>query len=77
MQLAAWEMGVGSCLASIYQPDQARQILGFPHDLHIRFAISFGYPLEQEKLNAPPQPGGRLPFDEVVHWDRWQGKREE
>jgi nitroreductase len=77
MQLAAWEMGVGSCLASIYQPDQARQILGFPHDLHIRCAISFGYPLEQEKLNAPPQPDGRLPFDEVVHWDRWQGKREE
>ncbi len=30
MQLAAWELGIGSCLASIYEPDKARQLLGFP-----------------------------------------------
>jgi nitroreductase len=71
MQLAAWELGVGSCLASIYQPDRARQILGFPEDLHLRIAISFGYPSEAEKLTQLPQKGGRRSLDEVVHWETW------
>jgi nitroreductase len=71
MQLAAWELGVGSCLASIYEPEQARRILGFPEDLHLRIALSFGYPLEDEKLSAAPKAGGRRTLDDVVHWDHW------
>lgn len=71
MQLAAWELGIGSCPATIYQSDRAREILGFPHDLHLRFALSFGYPLEEETITAPPKKGGRRPLEEVVHWDRW------
>jgi nitroreductase len=71
MQLQAWELGVGSCLASIYHPDQARRILGFPDDLHMRIAISFGYPQEAGVLTAPARPGGRRSLDDVVHWDRW------
>jgi nitroreductase len=71
MQLAAWELGVGSCMATLYQAERARQILGFPEDRHLRFAISFGYPLEDEKLVASPQKGGRLTFDETVHWQKW------
>jgi len=30
MQLAAWELGVGSVPASIYEAEKAREILGFP-----------------------------------------------
>jgi len=71
MQLAAWEMGIGSCLATIYEPDKARQILGFPDDQHIRIAISFGYPLDEETLTTKPWKGGRRPLDEIVHWDKW------
>jgi nitroreductase len=71
MQLAAWELGVGSCPASIYLPEKAQEILGFPEDLHLRIALSFGYPLEEEKITAPPKKGGRKPLDEMVHWDRW------
>jgi nitroreductase len=71
MQLAAWELGIGSCLASIYQPDKARELLGFPEDLHLRIAISFGYPQEPEKLTQPPKPGGRRKLEEIVHYDRW------
>lgn len=72
MQLAAWEMGVGSCPASIYAPEKARAILGFPEEWHLRVALSFGYPLNEAKLSAPPQKGGRAAFDEIVHWDKWQ-----
>ncbi len=71
MQLGAWELGVGSCLASIYEPEKARQILGFPPEWHLRIALSFGYPLDEEKLTAAPKKGGRRSLDEVVHWDRW------
>jgi nitroreductase len=71
MQLAAWELGVGSCLASIYQADKARQVLGFPQDLHLRIAISFGYPADAQALTRPPQSGGRKPLGEFIHRDRW------
>ena len=71
MQLAAWELGVGSCLASIYEPEKARQILGFPPDWHLRIAISFGYPADEGKLSAPPKKGGRKALEEIIHWDRW------
>jgi nitroreductase len=71
MQLAAWELGVGSCLATIYEHDRARQLLGFPEDMHIRIAISFGYPEEAEALIRPPQKGGRRPVDETIHFNRW------
>ena len=71
MQLAAWELGVGSCLASIYDPELARQILGFPPDWHLRIAISLGYPADEAKLSAAPKKGGRRSLKEVVHWDKW------
>ena len=71
MQLAAWELGVGSCPASIYEPEKARRILGFPPEWHLRMALSFGYPAEEEKLSAPPKKGGRRTLEEIVHWDRW------
>jgi len=71
MQLAAWELGVGSVPASIYEPEQARQILAFPPEWHLRIALSFGYPLEEKKISAAPKPGGRRTFEDVVHWDRW------
>ena len=71
MQLAAWELGVGSCPASIYEPDRARQILGFPAELYLRISLSFGYPAETATLSRPPQKGGRLKLDDVVHWNHW------
>ena len=71
MQLAAWELGVGSVPASIYEPEKAREILGFPPDWHLRIALSFGYPAEEQVLTAMPQKGGRNAFEDVVHWDKW------
>jgi nitroreductase len=71
MQLAAWELGVGSCLASIYEPEKAQQILGYPPEWQVRICISFGYPLDEGMLSAAPKKGGRKALDEMVHWDRW------
>ena len=71
MQLAAWELGVGSCPASIYGSEKSREILGFPSQWHLRLALSFGFPLNDTAFSAPPKKGGRLEFKELVHWDRW------
>jgi nitroreductase len=71
MQLQAWELGIGSCLATIYEPDQARALLGVPPDLTINVAISFGYPDPAEVAPRPPKPGGRRALADVVHWDNW------
>jgi len=71
MQLSAWELGIGSCPASIYDFERARAILGFPPEWHLRIALSFGYPAEEEKLSAAPKKGGRRSLDEIVHWDKW------
>ena len=71
MQLAAWGLGIGSCPATIYQRDEARQLLGFPEDMHIRIALSFGYPLDEYLEPRPPRKEGRKPFEETVHWEKW------
>ena len=71
MQIAAWEMGIGSCLATIYEPEKARVLLGFPDDLHLRIALSFGYPQDSDLLSSPPKKGGRRLTNEIFHWEHW------
>jgi len=71
MQLAAWELGVGSVPASIYESEKAREILGFPSEWHLRIALSFGYPADEAKMSAAPKKGGRRPLEEMIHWEKW------
>lgn len=71
MQLAGWELGIGSCLATIYEPEKARDLLGFPEDWHIHIAISFGYPQAEELTARQTRKNGRKQFDQVVHKDKW------
>jgi nitroreductase len=69
MQLAAWELGVGSCIGSVYEPDTIRKLLNLPADQHSNVLLSFGYPAD-----APPRPakeGGRRSLEEIVHWEQW------
>jgi nitroreductase len=71
MQLAAWEAGIASCPASIYDVEKARSILDLPPYLFVNIALSFGYPTDSNSLSAPPKRGGRRPMAEIVHYDRW------
>src|SRR5258708_709499 len=71
MQLAAWELGIGSCLASIYEPERARAVLGFPPEWHMRIALSFGYPQHDGAISSAPKKGGRRALGEMVHWEKW------
>jgi nitroreductase len=71
MMLAAWELGVGSVPATVYDHDLARDLLGYPADHHCEFLLSFGYPLDPDDLTRPPRSGGRLPLAGLVHEERW------
>jgi nitroreductase len=71
MMLVAWEMGIGSVPATVYDHDLARRLLGYPADRHCEFLLSLGYPADPARLTAPRRAGKRKSFDEVVHWERW------
>lgn len=76
MMLVAWELGVGSCPATVYEPERAREILGYPADMHCEFMLSFGYPADPDVLERPNRAGGRRPADDVVRWERWEDRAE-
>jgi nitroreductase len=69
LQLAAWELGIGSCLAAMWEPEKAKAILGIPAEWNFHIAISFGYPAPQPE--RPPRPEGRKPLEEVVSYEKW------
>jgi nitroreductase len=71
MVLAAWELGIGSAPATVYEHDRAQELLGYPDDQHCEYILSFGYPADQSDLTRPPKAGGRRDLDEVVREDRW------
>jgi len=71
MILAAWELGIGSCPITVYEPDLARSILGYPADRVCEQLLAFGYPADPTDLTRPLKPGGRRPLDELVHRERW------
>lgn len=71
MQLAALELGVGSCVTTLHRPEPSRELLGYPDDLHLRMLVAFGYPADPSVLEAPPRTGGRRSAEEIVHYEHW------
>ena len=71
MMFAAWELGIGSVPATVYEHDLARQLLGYPETHLCEYILSFGYPADSSELTAPNRPGHRRPLDEIIHEERW------
>jgi nitroreductase len=73
MMLVAWELGIGSCPATVYEAGRAREILGYPADMHCEFILSFGHPADPDALTRRNRPGKRLPVTDIVHHETWSG----
>jgi nitroreductase len=73
MMLVAWDAGIGSCPATVYEQDAIRGILGLPEGMWCEYVLSFGYPADPARLTDPLHAGGRKPMDEVVYHETWQG----
>ena len=71
MQLAAWELGVVSCLGTVWEPEKARTLLGLPGDRQVDLLVAFGYPLREDAEPRRGRKGGRRDLDDVVRWERW------
>jgi nitroreductase len=71
MMLVAWELGIGSVPATVYEHDLARRLLGYPEDHHCEYLLSFGYPADPEVLSAPNRAGGRRALQDILHEERW------
>ncbi|MFI5258068.1 MAG: nitroreductase family protein [Candidatus Limnocylindrales bacterium] len=71
MTLAAWELGIGSVPATVYNQPLARELLGYPADHWCEFLLSFGYPLKPEALTWAKRAGGRKPLEAIAHYERW------
>jgi nitroreductase len=67
MQLAAWDRGVASCLASMWDPEKAKSILSIPADRQFDTAISFGYPAKK-----PGKIKDRRPLEDIVRREKWE-----
>jgi nitroreductase len=71
MMLAAWELGIGSCPATVYDQSIAREVLGHPEDRWCGYVLSFGFPADPDDLSRPLKAGGRRPLEEILHRERW------
>ena len=71
MVLAAWNLGIGSAPATVYEHDRAHEILQLPDGYHCEYVLSFGYPKDSTELDAEKKRGGRLTRAEVLHQEVW------
>jgi nitroreductase len=71
MVLAAWELGIGSAPATVFEQELAAGLLGLPADRRCNYLLSFGYPADASMLSAPNKAGGRVALEAVVHEERW------
>jgi nitroreductase len=69
--LAAWELGIGSCHASVYDEPMVRTILGYPRELTCDLLVSFGHPADPASLVPPGSRGGRKPLGSLRHEERF------
>lgn len=74
MMLAAWDLGIGSVHASVYDEERTRLLLGYPEGMRCDVLLSFGYPADPGVLGRPPS-GGRKPLDDLIHLERWGARR--
>jgi len=71
MMLCAWELGIGSVHAAVYDEPRAHDLLGLPEDRRCDYLLSFGYPRDPSALTGSAKPGGRRPLEELLHRERW------
>ena len=71
IMLAAWAMGIGSCPITVHDFGLVARTLGLPADRQCEYIVALGWPANPSEMTRAPRAGGRRPYDEVVHEDRW------
>lgn len=71
MILVAWNRGIGSAPATVYEQAMCRDILGYPPDQHCEYILSFGYASDPDDLTRPLRAGGRRALWQLIHEEVW------
>ena len=72
--LAAWELGIGSCHASVYDEPRVRELLAYPLEMTCDLVVSFGFPSAPSSLAPPGSRGGRKALGDLRHEERFVGE---
>lgn len=74
MMLAAWNDGLGSCIASMHYEDETKKVLNVPDEYRLQHIIAFGHPQEKNQSTPAVKRPGRKPLAEIVYQEKWKGK---
>ena len=69
MELAAWSLGVGGCVAGVRgeENDRVKELLGIPEDKELVTVVAFGYPTDETASGTK----ARKPVAEFAHSERY------
>ncbi len=76
MMLAAWNDGIGSCIASMHREEDTKQVLAVPNEYRLQHIISFGYPQQRDQSTPAVKKSGRKPMEEMVFEEKWNGSEQ-
>jgi nitroreductase len=65
IMLAAYEMGIGSCLALAYSKVAVKEILNLPENVEVLLVVTLGYPAES------PKPPPRRELSQIAFLDEY------
>jgi nitroreductase len=68
LQLAAWDLGVGSCIAYFGDQDRLKDLFGIPAEANAEIGISFGYSAEEPHR---PRRSGRKLLEQILKREHW------
>jgi nitroreductase len=68
LQLAAWDLGLSSCIAYLGEQDRLKDMLGIPAEAIVEIGISFGYAAEEPRR---PRKSGRKALEEILKREHW------
>lgn len=66
MMLEAYNLGVGTCMVGMFNPEEARQVLNLPDNIHPVLLMPFGYPADDAKPS--PRHTEYRSMDETVQY---------
>ena len=68
LQLAAWDLGVSSCIAYFGDQEKLKSLFGIPAEANAEIGISFGYSAEEPRK---PKRSGRKPHEQILKREHW------
>ena len=52
MTIAAWELGIGSCILGNFSRAKVKEILNIPDNMALMYLIAFGYPIDESRISV-------------------------